>query len=134
MKRTALVTGGSRGIGLGIARELAVAGFNLVINGVRDREAVTGAMDELVALGAGVVYARGDISSPSERAVLFEKALEAFGAIHVLVNNAGVAPLQRKDILEATEESYERVMGINLKGPYFFTQLVARHMIRMKGI
>lgn len=132
MKRTALITGGTRGIGLGISVELAKAGFNLVMNGVREEGAVRGVLDELSGRGAKVVYARGDISVSRDRTMLLEKALEAFGSVHVLVNNAGVGPLNRKDILETTEESFDRVMGINLKGPYFLTQLVARQMIERK--
>jgi len=129
MKKTALITGGSRGIGFGIAQELAKAGFNLAINGVRDQERVETALDELRALGSKVIYTRGDISNTLQRESVLVEVLEAFGVLNVLVNNAGVAPLDRMDLLDATEESYNRVMEINLKGPYFFTQLVARHMV-----
>lgn len=129
MKKTALVTGGSRGIGLGIARELAKAGFNLAVNGVREVKEAGPALEELRSLGSEVIYARGDISSASDRTAILEQVLQELGSLNVLVNNAGVAPFERRDLLEATEESYDRVLDINLKGPYFFTQLVARHMV-----
>jgi len=129
MNKTALITGGSRGIGFGIALELAKAGFNLAINGVREEENARDALNELRTLGSEVIYTRGDISSPVDRVSVLDQALQELGHLNVLVNNAGVAPLERKDLLEATEESYDRVMDINLKGPYFFTQVVARHMV-----
>ncbi|MEN8228353.1 MAG: 3-ketoacyl-ACP reductase [Bacteroidota bacterium] len=133
MNRTALVTGGSRGIGLGIARELAMNGFDLVINGVREEERVKKPLDELRSFGIKVMYLRGDISDREHRQSIFKQAIETFGSLNVLVNNAGVAPNARMDLLEATEESYDRVMNINLKGPYFFTQLIASHMVKRKS-
>ncbi len=129
MKKTALITGGTRGIGLGIAQELAKAGFHLAINGVRDEMEVAPILDELRKEGVNVVYAQGDISQTDHRRSILKQALEALDTIHVLVNNAGVAPLERNDLLNTTEESYDRVMDINLKGPYFFTQLIANHMV-----
>jgi len=133
MRKTALVTGGSRGIGFGIAKELAMAGFDLGINGVREEGKARAALDELRSLGAEVVYTRGDISNADDRLSIFKQMIQTFGQINVLVNNAGVAPASRMDLLEATEESYDRVLGINLKGPYFFTQLIATHMVDQKS-
>lgn len=133
MKRTALITGGSRGIGLGIATELARAGFDLAVNGVRKEEMVLDAINGLLEFGTHVIYTRGDISRADERGAILDRVIETFGHLNVLVNNAGVAPLERLDLLEAAEESYDRVMNINLKGPYFLTQLVARHMVKMKA-
>jgi len=130
--KTAIITGGSRGIGLGIALELAKSGFNLVINGVREENDVRDVLDGLKAFGTRVVYARGDVSVKADRESLLEKAISEFGCVNVLVNNAGIAPKERKDILEATEESFDYVMNINLKGPYFLTQLVANHMVDTK--
>ncbi len=131
--KTAIITGGSRGIGLGIARELAKSGFNLVINGVRGEEEVNEVLDELKSFGIRVIYARGDVALKADRENLLEKAVSEFGCVNVLVNNAGIAPKERRDILDATEESFDYVMNINLKGPYFLTQLVANHMVgRMK--
>lgn len=132
MKNRAVVTGGSRGIGLGIAMELARAGFDLAINGVRKDEEAIGALDELRSYGSEVIYTRGDISLAKDRKSMYDRVIERFGAVNLLVNNAGVAPLKRMDLLEATEESYERVMDINLKGPYFFTQSFANHMVEQK--
>lgn len=129
MKKTALITGGSRGIGFGIALELAKAGFDLAINGVRKESQVAGALELLRGKGANVIYIKGDVSDSVQRVSMVDQVISKFGALNVLINNAGIAPPQRKDLLEATEESYNRVMDINLKGPYFLTQLVARHMV-----
>jgi NAD(P)-dependent dehydrogenase (short-subunit alcohol dehydrogenase family) len=132
MKKTALITGGSRGIGLGIAMELARAGFDLVINGVREEAQVSDALEQIRGEGHEVRYAQGDISAADDRQRIVESAVEAFGHIGVLVNNAGMASLERLDILEAGEESFDRLMAVNLKAPYFLTQLVAQHMIEAK--
>ena len=132
MNKTALITGGSRGIGLGIAKELAKAGFNLAINGVRNQESVQPVLNELKDFGVEVIYAQGDISKKEDRKKILEKIVSEFGSLNVLVNNAGVAPKERKDILEASDESFDYVMDINLKGPYFLTQVCANHMIEMK--
>lgn len=130
--KTALITGGSRGIGLGIAVELAKARFNLVINGVRNQATVQPVLEGLKAFGVTVAYAQGDVSKKEDRTKLLKKALTEFGSLNVLVNNAGIAPKERKDILVASEESFEYVMDINLKGPYFLTQLFANHMVDQK--
>ncbi len=133
MHRIALITGGTRGIGLGIAQALARAGYDLALNGVRDEAQVTGAIAELEVLGAQVVYCRGDVSDPQAREAILRQVQKSFGTLHVLVNNAGVAPLQRADITEATETSFDRVLRINLQGPYFLTQAVADWMIRQQA-
>lgn len=127
-KRVALITGGSRGIGLGIAASLADSGFDLAINGVREAADVAGALGALSDRGVEVHYCRGDVAVAADRQAILECVRAKFGRLHVLVNNAGVAPLVREDMLLASEESYDRVMGINLKGPYFLTQLAARWM------
>lgn len=129
MKRTALITGGSRGIGLGIATHLARRGFNLAINGVRDKAAVEETLVQLRALGVEVIYCQADVGNSEQRAGMLQQVLDHFGALHVLVNNAGVAPKERKDILSTTEESYDRLMDMNLKGAFFLTQAVANVMI-----
>ncbi|MEP3208099.1 MAG: 3-ketoacyl-ACP reductase [Maribacter sp.] len=133
MSKNVLITGGSRGIGLGIAKELAKAGCNLAINGIRNEEQVSETLQELQNLGAEVIYCQGDIASASERNKIIEIALARFKKIHVLVNNAGVAPRVRQDLLEVTEESYDRVMNTNLRGPFFFTQKIATHMANNKS-
>ena len=132
MKRVALVTGGSRGIGLGIAQELAKEGFDLAINGVRDESAVSDVLNGLQQAGARVVYCRGDLASPGDRRTILEKVKSVFGRLDVLVNNAGIAPRERRDILEATEESFDEVIATNLKGNYFLTQQAANWMIAQK--
>lgn len=132
MKQVALITGGSRGIGFGVAKQLAAKGFDLAINGVREEQEVTSALQELKNTGADVVYCRGDVSSAKDRNSIIQKIKEHFGRINVLVNNAGVAPKERKDILDATEESFDRLISINLKGPYFLTQAIANWMIEQK--
>jgi len=131
MKKTALVTGGSRGIGFGIAERLAAEQWDLVVNGVRPEEAATGALSALRAAGSRVAYARGDIGTAEGRAAILAAARAFTGGapLNLLVNNAGVAPLVRADVLETSEESYDRVMGANLKGVYFLTQAVAREMV-----
>jgi len=131
--KTALITGGSRGIGLGIAKEMAKAGFNLAINGVRNQEPVQPVLDELKTFGVKVIYAQGDVSKKEDRENMFKTIVAEFGRLNVLINNAGIAPKERKDILEASEESYDFVLGINLKGPYFLTQLFANHMVEQKN-
>jgi len=132
MKRIALITGGSRGIGLGIARELARAHFDLAINGVREEAQVGPVLEELRSAGSQVVYFRGSVADTEDRIRVVTRTLEYFGSLHVLVNNAGIAPPVRKDILEATEDIFDLVVNTNLKGPYFLTQKVANEMIRQK--
>lgn len=132
MKKVALVTGGSRGIGLGIAQALAEANYNLVINGRRDGGDVSETISKLENKGASVLYCQADIGSADDRTRMIREIEDRFGRLNVLVNNAGVAPLERNDVLDATEESYERVMNINLQGPYFLTQAVAKWMVRQK--
>lgn len=132
MKSVALITGGSRGIGFGIATELAKAGFDLAINGVRDENYVADSLNGLKSHGGQVIYVQGDVSSKNERDRMINQILAHFGQLNILVNNAGIAPRERKDILEATEESFEQVLNVNLKGPYFLTQQVANYMIGTK--
>jgi 3-oxoacyl-[acyl-carrier protein] reductase len=132
-KQVALVTGGTRGIGLGIAKALAESGFDLAINGRRENKDVADAISNLQKAGANVLYLQADISDPSARAPMLQQIENHFGRLDVLVNNAGVAPDVRADILDATEESFDRLVSINLKGPYFLTQLAARWMIRQRN-
>lgn len=124
--RIALVTGGTRGIGLGIARALARDGWTLALCGLRSREEVADVVSELTSLGVAVEYWRADIGSPDDRTMLLSSVVAHFGTLHALVNNAGRAPRVRADLLTATESSFEEVIRTNLQGPYFLTQAVAR--------
>ncbi len=133
MTRVAFVTGGSRGIGLGIAQHLAKQGFNLAINGVRSEETVQDVLVSLKQTGVDVIYCQGDIASREVRETMLGKIKAHYGRLDVLVNNAGVAPKERRDILEATEESFEYVLSTNLQGTYFLTQAAANWMIAQKG-
>ncbi|MBA7714215.1 3-oxoacyl-[acyl-carrier-protein] reductase FabG [subsurface metagenome] len=126
----AIVTGASRGIGRAVAKELASLGYDLVVN--RAQQAPPQTQKEVEDLGARCEFVQGDISNANDRSRLVALAKSRFGRCDMLVNNAGVAPAKRIDILEATEESFGRVMGINLKGPYFLTQQVANWMIEQK--
>ena len=135
----AIVTGASRGIGKGIAMELASLGYDLVINhfdftkeGEPDETRAAETQKEIKALGVECESLRGDVSRAEDRDRLVALTKRTFGRCDMLVNNAGVAPSKRLDILEATEESFDRVMSINLKGPYFLTQQVANWMIEQK--
>jgi 3-oxoacyl-[acyl-carrier protein] reductase len=131
-RKAALVTGGSRGIGLGVARELAAAGFNIAINGRRGEAEVAPVLAELKSHDVEALYCPGDVAKSEDHARILARIEERFGRLDVLVNNAGVAPEQRADILEATEESFDRILSINLKGPYFLTQAAARWMVRQR--
>ncbi|WP_433085321.1 3-ketoacyl-ACP reductase [Dactylosporangium sp. CA-052675] len=125
----ALVTGASRGIGRGIALALARAGWDVVVNYASNADAAARVAAEVERHGAKAATVRADLAESADRARLVAEAYAAFGDIELLVNNAGVAPDVRADILEAGEESFDRLVGINLKGPYFLTQLVANRMI-----
>jgi 3-oxoacyl-[acyl-carrier protein] reductase len=125
----ALVTGGSRCIGLGICRTLAEAGFDLAVNGRRAQADVADVLAELGSTGRRVFYCQADISSADDRAVMLARIEETLGPLDVLVNNAGIAPPERADILQASPASFEKVMTVNLQGPYFLTQAVANAMI-----
>lgn len=165
MHKIALVTGGSRGIGLGIAEQLAAEHWDLIINGVRPEEAVAEPLAALRAHGGRVAYARGDIGSSAGRQAIHSAAracvaawrhesesklppappapppasplpapapcspLPAPCSINLLVNNAGIAPRVRADLLETSEDSYDHVMDTNLRGVFFLTQAFARDMV-----
>ncbi len=131
-KRVALVTGGARGIGLGIARRLAADGFSLAVNGRREEADVGDVLEELHDQGADVLYCQADVADADCRQKMVEQIRSKFGRLDVLVNNAGVAPDVRADLLDATEESFDRLISINLRGPYFLTQLVARWMAEQR--
>jgi len=131
-RKVALITGGSRGIGLGIAKALAAHGYDLAINGMRPAEEVSEVLNGLRSLGAGVLYVQGNLGERANRVRMLEETLTHFKTIHVLVNNAGVAPRVRKDILEITEDDFDYVLDINLKGTFFLSQLVSNAMLQQK--
>jgi 3-oxoacyl-[acyl-carrier protein] reductase len=134
-RKTALVTGGSRGIGKGIALALAGEGYDVTIcHFDPDETAAEKTAKEITALGVRCQAWKCDISSAQDRASLVENVKRESGRLDLLVNNAGVAPLQRADILDATEESFDRLIKINLKGPYFLTQAVANWMIEQRKV
>lgn len=128
-KRTALVTGGTRGIGLGIARALAKEHWDLMLGGVRPAADVAGVLDELRQHGGEVHYVAADLATAADRARLVGEIRTRCGVVNALVNNAGRAPAVRADILEATEESFDALIGTNLRGPYFLTQAIARDQV-----
>lgn len=128
MAKTALVTGGNRGIGAGIVEKLSSEKWNIVFCGRTEENEVNSRIRELEGkYGINAMYVKADISSAEDRKNLFARTLERFGSLEALVNNAGVAPLVRNDLLEMTEESFDRVMNINLKGPFFLTQKIGRY-------
>lgn len=128
--RTAIVTGASRGIGRGIAVSLAKAGFNVAINYNSNAAAADEAAAEVRAAGGKALTVQANVGDLADHQRLLDATLQAFGSVDLLVNNAGVAPRVRADLLEASVDEYDFVMGTNLKGPYFLTQVVARQMVR----
>src|SRR5262244_3722443 len=124
-----LVTGAGRGIGRGVAIELAKLGHAVVVNYAGNANAADECLRLVREAGGDGITARADVSVSADRERLVQETLDAYGRIDLLVNNAGVAPSVRADLLEASEESFDRLINVNLKGPYFLTQLVARTMI-----
>lgn len=134
MKRTVIVTGGSRGIGYAIARKLGLEGMNVVIASTGGQEKYQEALQKLTDEGVEWLYVQGGVQNAKDRERILQETLDRFGRIDILVNNAGVAPLVRADLLEMTEESFDRVIGINTKGTMFLSQLAARQMIRQEKV
>src|SRR5438045_3340530 len=139
MNPVALITGASRGIGRGIALALGRMGFDLVINfagnSVAAVNTAASCADHAKACGRTIRAepCQADVRLAPDRQRLVDFTRSAFGRLDLLVNNAGVAPAARADILEATEESFDRLIDVNVKGPYFLTQLAARWMIEQVG-
>jgi NAD(P)-dependent dehydrogenase (short-subunit alcohol dehydrogenase family) len=132
-KKVALVTGGARGIGFGIALELARAGYTLVVSGRRTVEQTADALAQIREHAPDSIYIPADVSITDDRTHLLRSVEAGFGRIDVLVNNAGIAPRVRADILEASEESFDELLSTNLRGPFFLTQAVAAWMIRQQS-
>jgi len=132
-RRVALVTGGTRGIGLGIARRLARENVDLAVCGMRGEAAAADALNALRDEGAEVLYCRCDVGAAPARAAMLERIASVYGRLHILVNNAGIGPAERRDMLEASEDSFERVLRTNLQGPYFLTQSAANWMLEQRA-
>ena len=130
-KPVAIVTGGSRGIGRGIVEHLTADGWAVVINFHSRRDAADELAREIAAAGGESLVAQADVGSSCDRQRLVEETLARFGRLDLLVNNAGITSPGRKDLLEATEESWDQVMETNLKGPFFLAQAAAREMVRL---
>ncbi len=126
--RTALVTGGSRGIGKSIAEALGSAGWNVVVNYASSLAAAQATVEHINQHGGQAHAVKGDIGNSTDRQHLITETVVHFGRLDMLVNNAGIAPDQRMDILEATEAGFDRLINVNLKGPYFLSQLAANAM------
>ena len=133
MTGVALVTGGSRGIGLGIVKQLAQLGFNIAINGVRPESGVTDVLESIRALGVDVIYCQGNVALSADRTKILQEVKDHFGKLNILVNNAGIAPRERRDVLSTSEESFDEVLNTNLKSCYFLTQSAANWMIEQKA-
>lgn len=136
MRPVILVTGSSRGLGRGIAQQLAERGYSVAINYAGNAAAAQEALSLCEAVcetdEQEFLAVQADVGNPDDRERMLAEVLAHFGRLDCLVNNAGVAPLTRDDIVDATEESYDRVMTTNLKGPYFLTQAVARYWLEGK--
>lgn len=129
--KVAIITGGSRGIGFAIAKQLAGAGYNLAIFATSPYKNVERNIVNLEGFGKKVLYIQGDLKDSKSRDILVSRVLNEFGRIDVLINNAGVAPKIRTDILETTEKSFDFVVDTNLKGTYFLSQRVSKEMIKI---
>lgn len=132
MRNVAIITGGTRGIGLGIAKNLAKEGIDLALNGVRPESEVFSVLDELRKSGIRVEYFSGNIAEKADRERIVIGVKEKFGKINFLVNNAGVAPRVRADVMEVAEKDFDHVMDINLKGTFFLTQAFANWMAEIR--
>lgn len=131
--KVALITGGTRGIGLGIALSLAEAGYDLALNGQRDETSVEEILNEVKNYGVEVIYCQGNIANNDSRLAILQRIMEHYGQLNILINNAGVAPKERKDLLQVDEASFDWLMEINLKGPFFLSQAVAKWFKKQKA-
>lgn len=132
MKKTAIVTGGSRGIGFGIVKQLGLDGYRVAVLDVNAFADYKENFQELDGLGIEYLYIQGSTTSREDRERFLEEVLKAYGEVDVLVNNAGVAPKVRMDLLEMTEESFDYVVGTNTRGTMFMTQMVANQMLKQE--
>lgn len=132
MNKVALITGGTRGIGLGIAECLAKEKCDLILNGLRDEKEVRKLITEFNDYGIQACYVQGNVGIKEDWKKIMQFAANRFGRLNVLVNNAGMAPRERRDLLETTLESFEEVIRVNLTGAYFLTQQASNWMIEQK--
>lgn len=132
--QAALITGAGRGIGRGIALALAEKGWNIVVNYRSNAQAASETVEMVKQAGGDGLAVQANIAEAADREQLVDETVGSFGRIDLLVNNAGMAPRARTDILEVSEESYDEVMAVNLKGPFFLTQTVARTMLEQKQL
>ena len=129
--RVALVTGGRRGIGLAVAEGLAKAGFDIAITGTAEKDDVAeAALTRLSAHGTKTAYVAGRVDQVADHQRVLDAVETALGPVDVFVSNAGIAPPQRLDVLETTPDNYDAVMGVNLRGAFFFAQAVANRMLK----
>ncbi|MEA4811641.1 MAG: 3-ketoacyl-ACP reductase [Anaerolineaceae bacterium] len=132
MKKVAIVTGGSRGIGLSIVQRLLEDDYAVLITASGSAEKYAKTLQDLKASAKPVFYVQADVSRQEDRERILQGCLSEFRRIDLLVNNAGVAPLERRDLLEMSEESFDRVLGINTKGALFLSQIVAKQMLKQE--
>ncbi|MAX23644.1 MAG: 3-ketoacyl-ACP reductase [Phycisphaeraceae bacterium] len=130
--RTTIVTGGSRGIGRGIAVSLGAQGYNVGINYNSNSDAADEAAKLVEEAGGKAITIQADIGNRDDHKRLLGDTVDAFGPVDLLINNAGIAPTVRADLMETNEESFDKLIAVNLKGPFFLTQLVANHMLENK--
>lgn len=128
-RKVAVITGSTRGIGYGIAKSLAGEGYNIILNGRTSADTISGHLNEIEAKGVEAGYFMGDISNKADRSGLYEYTLNKFGRIDVLINNAGIAPKERLDLLDVTEESFNYLINTNLTGTFFISQIFAKYML-----
>lgn len=128
-RRIAIVTGGRRGIGRGIARALAASGFDIAITGIGDAEGVEPVIADLEALGARSIFLKADLADVASHQTTVDAVVDAFGRIDCLVNNAGIASVMRGDFLDLRPENFDTIIGVNLRGTVFFTQAVVKAML-----
>ncbi len=129
MAGTALVTGGRRGIGRGIALALAEAGFDVVVNDVVEDDKAAETLHLIRERGRRAAFVQADVGDLAAQERLVEQAWAAFGAVDCLVNNAGVQVAERRDMLETAPDSWDRLLGINLRAPFFLSQRIAKRWL-----
>lgn len=132
MEKSALVTGGSRGIGFAITQQLGRDGYSVAIFDRNAQEAYKENLDKLTAERIRWIYVQGDLTVAADRQRCVDTVIKEYGRIDVLVNDAGVAPRERNDLLGMTEESFDFVVGVNTKGTMFMTQAVAKQMVKQE--